>query len=422
MEYALFDKITNSEDQMISNAGIPKYKACTYLRAYIMASLCFEPYFVISDTSVNLNRAFRTLVDYKEGARYALEELPMEADFGRLIKEGHIRFAARDKYKGNFSVALRKSQEKMRNVDLPGKNYTEMLDEISSDEYIYWYNLDEISQRFTSKFRFLMNQHLYEDPNTLPDEAEVLQKLIHRLSGEEVITYNGVKSILLDEYKYTKKDERYKYIRKLLREAYDSNPPVQNLDYCMPLKDIEPSWKQDWKMELLNEQVLKCDFAIDVYGFAKLPVSHLSYIWNSLEYSRWEEQINHFREGTLDLNGYIEALQNYIAKINDVVADIYMRTSARKDFFNNVKLSHVPIIIRQYMGTDSKYFVITKVLCDAWDAYRLYKGWDRWVWVDIISKILPNMGHWMDGFSAPPERIRDAVILQKKTERTNKSV
>ena len=59
MEYALFDKITNSEDEMILNAGIPKRKACTYLRAYIMASLCFEPYFVISYSSVFLKGAFR---------------------------------------------------------------------------------------------------------------------------------------------------------------------------------------------------------------------------------------------------------------------------------------------------------------------------------------------------------------------------
>ncbi len=47
MDNALFDKITNSEDEMIARAGIPRYKACTYLRAYIMASLCFEPHLVI---------------------------------------------------------------------------------------------------------------------------------------------------------------------------------------------------------------------------------------------------------------------------------------------------------------------------------------------------------------------------------------
>lgn len=416
MEYALFDKITNSEDEMISRAGIPKYKACTYLRAYIMASLCFEPYFVISDTSVNLNRAFRTLVDYDEGADYMLDDLPREADFDKLIEEGHIRFAARDKYKGNFSDALRKSQEKMTEVDLPGKKYTEMIDGICSDEYVYWYNLDEISRRFTSKFKGFMDEDLYKNPNTLPENVKVLQNLIHRLSDEETVTYNGVKSILLDEYKYSKEDDRYKYIRGLLRKTYDSNPPVPDLDYCMPLYDIEPSRKQDWKLELTHEQVLDCNFECDVYGLAKLPVSHLTYIWESPQYFNWEKQVKHFREGTFDLNEYIEALENYIQKINDVVADIYTRTSAYNNSFKKAKLSRIPIVIRQYVKTDNKKVVIAKLLRDGWDIYRFCIGLDKLVIGDIISKILPNLMQNLDDFPAPPEKIREAVVLQNKTE------
>ena len=416
IEYALFDKITNSEDEMILNAGIPKRKACTYLRAYIMASLCFEPRFVISDTSVNLNRAFRTLVDYDEGVKFAKEDLPKEADFDRLIKEGHIRFAARDKYKGHFSDALRKSQEKMTHVDLPGSNYTEKIDEICSDKYVYWYNLDEISRRFTSKFMHFMNDDLYNNPNTLPENAKVLEKLIHRLSDEEFITYNGVKSILLEEYRYTKEDERYKYIRGLLRRAYDSNPPVENLDYCMPLKDIAPSRKEDWKLELLHERVLDCDLSFNVYGFAKLPVSHLKYIWESREYSRWEEQIDHFREGAFDLDEYTEAIQNYIARINDVVTDIYAMTSAHKDSFNIAELSHLPIKILQCVKADDTKAVIAKLAGGAWDTYRFCTGLDKLILGDIFFKILPNMFQWTDRFPAPPEKIKDAVILQKKTK------
>ena len=42
-----------------------------------MASLCFEPQLVISDSAVDLNRAFGTLIDYDEGAgNYKLEYLP----------------------------------------------------------------------------------------------------------------------------------------------------------------------------------------------------------------------------------------------------------------------------------------------------------------------------------------------------------
>lgn len=416
MEYALFDKITNSEDEMILNAGIPKRKACTYLRAYIMASLCFEPYFVISDTSVNLNRAFRTLVDYEEGLQVAWDDLPDKADFDILIKTGHIRFAARDKYKGHFSDALRKSQEKMTDVDLPGKNYTEKIDEISSDKYVYWYNLDEISRRFTSKFIRFMNDDLYKNHNILPENAKVLEKLIRRLSDEEFITYNGVKSILLNEYKYTKEDDRYKYIRGLLRRAYDSNPLIENLDYCMPLKDIKPSRKEDWKLELLHERIVHCDFSFNVYGLAKLPVSHLTYIWESPEYSRWEAEITRFREGILDLDEYTEALQNYVAKINDVVTDIYALTSAQRDSFNIAKLSRVPILIRQFMNANDKKVVIAKLAAGTWDTYRFWSGLDKLIIGDILFKILPNLFQWTDAFPTPPEKITDAVVLQKKIE------
>ena len=245
MNTALFDPITNSEDEMILRAGIPRYKACTYLRAYIMASLCFEPQFVISDTSVNLNKAFRTLVDYNEGDDYTLEDLPQWADFDWLIQNGYIRFAARDKYKGNFSDALRKSQSKMKDVDLPGEKYTRTIDEISSDEYIYWYNLDEISRKFTANFRHLMDYELYKNRNTLPEDARLLRELIHRLSDEETFTYNDVKKILLENY--SKKDDKYKYVRSLLRKSYDYNiPDLLGLDYCMPLQNTKPTRNQEW--------------------------------------------------------------------------------------------------------------------------------------------------------------------------------
>lgn len=110
-----------------------------------MASLCFEPQLVVSDSAVNLNRAFMTLIDFYEGAgNYKLEYLH-KADFEWLIRNGHIRFAARDTYKGDFSEALRMFQRNMKGVDLPSEKYTKRIDEICSNEYVYWYNLDEIS-------------------------------------------------------------------------------------------------------------------------------------------------------------------------------------------------------------------------------------------------------------------------------------
>ena len=82
---AIFDPITNSEDEMIVCAGIKRHYACAYLRAY-------NEDFII-------------------------------ADFEWLIREGHIRFAARNTFEGNFSEALRQSQISKQNVDQPSDRY-----------------------------------------------------------------------------------------------------------------------------------------------------------------------------------------------------------------------------------------------------------------------------------------------------------
>ncbi len=417
MKMALFDPITNSEDEMVLRAGIPRYKACTYLRAYIMASLCFEPQFVISDTSVNLNKAFRTLVDYDEGDIYTLEDLPQWADFDWLIHNGYIRFAARDKFKGNFSDALRKSQSKMKHVDLPGEKYTKTIDEISSNEYIYWYGLDEISRKFTNNFRHFMDDELYKNFNTLPENAKLLRELIHRLSDEETFTYNDVKKILLEEYKYNIEDQRYKYVHNLLRKAYDYNiPDLLGLDYCMPLHNEKPSRNQEWTLELSYEQELECNFVCDVYGLAKLPVKHLTYIWESKEYANWEKQVGKLRDGIIDLNEYHVALNNYLLKINDVVRDIYSRTSPHNEAHKKVNISRVPIIIRHYVKADDTKVVIAKFVRDAWKLGNTVAGLGLLSVGDMFFKMLPNLVQKSVDFPVPPEEIRDAVILQNKAE------
>ena len=184
----------------------------------------------------------------------------------------------------------------------------------------------------------------------------------------------------------------------------------------MPLKDIKPSRKEDRKLGLLHERIVHCDFSFNVYGLAKLPVSHLTYIWESPEYSRWEAEITRFREGILDLDEYTEALQNYVAKINDVVTDIYALTSAQRDSFNIAKLSRVPILIRQFMNANDKKVVIAKLAAGTWDTYRFWSGLDKLIIGDILFKILPNLFQWTDAFPTPPEKITDAVVLQKKIE------
>ncbi|MCX4378348.1 MAG: hypothetical protein OSJ61_19585, partial [Lachnospiraceae bacterium] len=62
-----------------------------------------------------------------------------------------------------ISVSLKKK------VDLPGENYKKKIAEICSDEFIYWYNLDEVSHKFTSNFRRYMDEALYRKTDVLPE-------------------------------------------------------------------------------------------------------------------------------------------------------------------------------------------------------------------------------------------------------------
>ncbi len=415
---ALFDKITNSEDQMIESANIPRRKACTYLRAYIMASLCFEPYFVISDTSVNLNKAFRTLISYDEGPEYTTEDLPERADFDWLIQTGHIRFAARDKYKGNFSDALRISQKNLKEVDLPNEKYTGMINEICSDKYVYWYNLDKVSRMFSSNFRRKMDKELYQNPNLHPETAELLQKLIRRLSDEETFTYNEVKSILMKEYKCKKGDSRYRDIRRLLRESYDYNVPAfLKLDYCMPLRDIEPSKKQGWKLELIDEDVLDCNFMCNVYGLAKLPAHELKHIWDSTPGRAWQKQVNDFRAGIVDPDKYIKVLKNYLLEINEAVAYSYPTKSVPEHTDKKLSLSRLSFQVSHYVNADDIKVVFAKLARDAWKIWRTYKSLDTWIPFDVFFKILPNLVLGITDFPGPPTKVQDAIIMQRKSDK-----
>lgn len=419
MNKALFDSITNSEDEMILRAGIKKYHACTYLRAYIMASLCFTPQLVVSDSTVNLNRAFRALIDYKEGeGAYNLDYLP-KADFETLIRDGHIRFAARDTYKGDFSEALRISQSNLKGVDLPSEKYTKKIDEICSNQYVYWYNLDDISRRFTLKFINSIKKEL-EEINILPEREKLLRKLIYILSDKETITYNGVKSILLESY--SEEDDEYKHVRRILRQSYDYNvPELLGLDYCMPLQNTKPSRGQEWMLKVSAEEMLECDFACNVYGFAALPVSHLKYIWESKEYADFEGRVDDFRNGIIELNEYMEAFSKYVLRINDVIRDVYTIKNNHNEPYKKGKISSIPIAIRHYCKTDDTCVVIAKILNNAWNLYNLGTDLGSSMLDVVFSKCLPNLAKKNDIFPEPPEEINEAIIVQNEAGNDNEA-
>lgn len=414
---ALFDRITNSEDEMIACAGIPGYKACTYLRAYIIASLCFEPHFVISDTSIILNRALRTLIDYDESGKYATNDLPENADFDWLIRTGHIRFAARDTYKGNFSGALRTFRGKAKyKADLPDESYIKKIEEISSDEYVYWYDLNDVSHKFTSNFRKNMDDKLYKEADILPENEKLLRELIHRLSDEETFAYKDVKFILKKEYGYKEKDARYQYIRGLLRKSYDYNVPESlHLDYCMPLNNLIPLSKQEWKFELTHEEVIDCNFVCDVYGLAKLPAHELKYIWDSTPGRAWQKQINDFRVGIFDLNKYVEVLNNYLSEINDAVANNYQRKSVIDHVDIKSGLLHLPLKVCNYVKADDTKVVVVKIMRDAWNIGRACVPKDPLIIGDVFFKLLPNIMQKSVNFPEPPAEISEAIVMQNKS-------
>lgn len=420
MVTGLFDPITNSEDAMIARAHIKKYLACTYLRAYIMASLCFEPQLIISDSSVNLNKAFRTLIDYRESeGDYNLDYMP-KADFETLIREGHIRFAARDTFKGNFSEALRVSQQGKQAVDVPSERYTKKIDEICSNEYVYWYNLKEISQLFTSKFKDSIGKELNRDAPIPLERMKLLRELNDRLSDKETITYNDVKSILLRgrEEKYAEKDPEYQYIRRILRQSYDYNvPDLIHADYCMPLRGIRPSRNQDWMLKADRKLFLepdKCNLLCNIYGFSELPVSHLQYIWGSNEYENFRRQIGQFRAGVIELDEYVISLKNYLMKINEVVRDVYTVKHNKNIPYEKRKLSSIPIRIRHYFKADDSWVVAAKIINDMRNATGLLDDFFVSIIEEVFFKALPVWAKKGSVIPDPPEEINEAIILQKR--------
>lgn len=421
MHDAIFDPITNSEDEMLLRAKIHKSYAPTYLRAYIMASLCIEPQFVLSDSAANLNRAFRTLVDVREAKGYNLNYLP-KADFNWLISEGHIRFAARDKYRGCFSDGLRKAQKDMKTVDQPSEQYTKHLDEICSDSQVYWFNLENVSRMFTNNFREGIEAEL-GSPDLPPRREWAIRQLMDQLADRETYKYGDIKPLLL---KYLNKgEEDYRAIRKIMRQAYEYNVPNElGLDYnmYMPSRNSETLLRRGGRLELVQElsweESIRVDFACSVHGFAALRAKSLKYIWASSEYEAFQRQLRAFRNGTVNLNEYLQTLSRYLQVINECVADDFTQKyyDYKNDLYEKRKPSNLWIKVRQYNKGDEPLAVVVKAMEDAWNMGSIVKdilmGSPVSPIVGLIFKLLSTYARKKSTFPELPKEVNEAIILQ----------
>lgn len=314
---AIFDSITNSEDKMIQRFKIQRSKACLYLRAYMMIRLFFFEEFVISDSSINLNRALRTLILAEEGGnKYDLRKLP-PADFGELIKDGSIKLAARDIYKGSFSDALRNAQNNKKRVDLPGARYTGMIDEICKEENIYWWNEDEVTQMFTTKIRDSLKMQYSDEVNFF------LRDLSNRLSNQETLTYNIVKNEALKTHKET--SEEYKILYDMLRNSYDYNiPEYFQMKYLKRLKGFQQTVeKHNFKIELPEQYDISWRYSFDAYAFALAPVSYLKIAWSSGAYQHYKSAMSQYMDGQISFSRFLAALQEYLAFIDELLVPFY---------------------------------------------------------------------------------------------------
>lgn len=333
---SIFDSITNSEDEMIKIAHIKKEQACLYLRAYIIIRLLFFHEFVISDSSINLNRALRTLILEHEGnGFYDLSKLP-EADFGKLIESGSIKLAARESCRGNFSDRLREIQSDKKRVDLPSEKYTNYIDGICSEENIYWWNEEQVSKMFTKKIRKKLETPFSDNINLY------LRELSNRLSDKEILTYNIVKNEALKKYRET--SEEYQIVRSLLRESYDYNiPEVLNLDY-FKFFDSPPQLvkQQDFEINLVGEYEI--GYSFNAYAFALFPADYLKIAWNSKEYVNYEQTMIQYLNSSVDFSHFLASLDNYLNLLNDMTVPLY---KYKYEPTNN-KSKSIPVRIREY--------------------------------------------------------------------------
>lgn len=315
---AVFDSITNSEDEMIKRFKIPRGQACVYLRAYIIMRLLFFKELVISDSSINLNRALRTLISRDEGGQhYDYRNLP-QADFAELIKEGSIKLAARDDYKGSFSQSLRNAQSNKKRVDSPSREYTEMIDEICKEENIYWWNEKEVSQMFTQNIRKNLEQQYSDEVNLF------LRDLSNRLSGQEILTYNMVKNEALKIKEEI--SEEYRILHDMLRNSYDYNiPEYLKLNYLKGLNGFQQTIKKNsFEISLPEQYDIPWKYSFNMYVFALLPADYLiNIVWKSSEYIRYEKAMAQYMSGLISFSQFLVTFQDYLDFIDRLMVPLY---------------------------------------------------------------------------------------------------
>ncbi len=317
---SVFDSITNSEDEMIKRANIKESQACVYLRAYIIIRLLFFDEFIISDSSINLNRALRTLIDSGERKRtYDLRKVP-EADFGELIRNGSIKLAARDIYKNDFFRSFSDRQMNKKLVDLPGENYTKIMNELCNglcEEDIYWWNEKRVSQMFTKNIRDELKTEFSDDINLF------LRELSNRLSNHDVLTYNMVKNEALKNCEET--SEEYQIVRTMLRNAYDYNvPEVLKTDYLRLFNSPFRTIKQSNSEIYLAEQYdMPWKYSFNIYAFTLLSVRNLKNIKGHKESIRYREATLQYMNGTISFKKFLEALEAYLNLIDDIFTELY---------------------------------------------------------------------------------------------------
>lgn len=314
---AIFDSITNSEDKMIERFKIQRGEACMYLRAYIMIRLLFFEEFVISDSSINLNRALRTLILPDEGKnKYDFRKLP-PADFGELIKNGTIKLAARDIYKGSFSKNLRDAQNNKERVDKPSEKYTRMIDEICNEENIYWWNEDIVSQTFTTKIREKLNEQYSEEINLF------LRDLKNRLSTYEKLEYNIVKNEALKTHEET--SEEYRILYDMLRDSYDYNiPEYFEMDYLKRFNGFQQRVKKhNFELNPPEQYDIPWRYSFNAYAFALLPADYLKIAWGSGEYIRYKAAMSQYMKDPSSINQFLVSLQDYLDFIDHLLVPFY---------------------------------------------------------------------------------------------------
>lgn len=327
---AIFDSITNSEDKMIERFKIPESQACMYLRAYMMMRLFFFREFVISDSSINLNRALRTLILRDEGKnKYDLRKLP-PADFGELIKDGTIKLAARDVYKGSFSESLRNAQNNKKLVDKPSAKYTRLIDEICREENIYWWNEARVSQMFTTKIRENMKQQFSDEVNFF------LRDLSNRLSDYEILDYNIVKNEALKTHDKT--SEEYRILYDMLRDAYDYNiPEYFEIEYLKRFNGFQQRVeKHNFEISPPEEYDISWKYSFNAYAFALVPIEYLKIAWGSGPYNCYHTAMLQYMEGAISFSRFLAALQDYLDYIDRLLVPFYNNRYESKTYKDTI--------------------------------------------------------------------------------------